>query len=557
MNANRSPVPTHRRPWQSGELWQIDVPPDLERSKPRPYGTSFKLLFCLFLATFSVDAARKTVGLPTSTLGVVYVLTGITYSIFLVRAGHRSRVVPRSLPLWLTGLSLWCIVDAMIQKIPLGMALLGWVSYAFFVPLLYIGAELMADDDRAAKALRIVASAGGIVGVGAIISALLESSAPPILLPIVPGVGFHTFAEGNVYLAPSIFATGEEAAEILLIAFFAWIALAHMSAGRPGRSLSAVLGMLIVGGMIATVRRTDILVAGAGIITLLMLGRIHPSATIGRSSRKNRRGRRSRQGIALFLAVVASGFLISLLGANMLIPFLFSGGPSSRASLMFSLTNSGSILGQGTWTSTQGAALVGATLFYGLNSKGPYTAYLLNGRTFITAEGGLAKTWTELGGLGVILYGGVFLSALGPIARSLRRLASAIHRMIDECLGHASELRKHPQDAQFGPHPLGAGLRRRFRTSAALQRQDPDESRLDGAGRALTILTLALGVVFLKGHQDLDNPLVQPLFWLAAGGAWGRMRALADLYTGSEKHLPRRLAIPRRSPISGPQADLI
>jgi hypothetical protein len=28
-------------------------------------------------------------------------------------------------------------------------------------------------------------------------------------------------------------------------------------------------------------------------------------------------------------------------------------------------------------------------------------------------------------------------------------LTSAIQRMIDECLDHASELRKHPQDAEF------------------------------------------------------------------------------------------------------------
>ena len=30
-------------------------------------------------------------------------------------------------------------------------------------------------------------------------------------------------------------------------------------------------------------------------------------------------------------------------------------------------------------------------------------------------------------------------------------LASAIQHMIDECLGHASELRKRPQDTRFGP----------------------------------------------------------------------------------------------------------
>jgi hypothetical protein len=43
---------------------------------------------------------------------------------------------------------------------------------------------------------------------------------------------------------------------------------------------------------------------------------------------------------------------------------------------------------------------------------------------------------------------------------------------------------------------------------------------------------MALGVVFLKGHQSLDDPLIQPLFWLGVGGIWGRMRAVADVQAG-------------------------
>jgi len=50
--------------------------------------------------------------------------------------------------------------------------------------------------------------------------------------------------------------------------------------------------------------------------------------------------------------------------------------------------------------------------------------------------------------------------------------------MIDGCLSNATELRKHPQDVQLGPHPLGAGTKRRCRTSDPLQRQDPDGSGL-------------------------------------------------------------------------------
>ena len=137
---------------------------------------------------------------------------------------------------------------------------------------------------------------------------------------------------------------------------------------------------------------------------------------------------------------------------------------------MFSPTDPSALTGQGTGTSTQGANLVGATSFYGISRQEPYIGYILNGRVFITAEGGFAKTWLELGIVGVVLYGGVFLSVLGSAISSLRQL--------------------------------------------------------DVVGRALTILAIALGIVFLKGHQSLDDPLVQPLYWLAAGGIWGRMYAL-------------------------------
>ena len=49
-----------------------------------------------------------------------------------------------------------------------------------------------------------------------------------------------------------------------------------------------------------------------------------------------------------------------------------------------------------------------------------------------------------------------------PVERSL---TSAIQRMTDECLGHASELRKHPQGAWFGlvwPAPFGCGPQEAF-----------------------------------------------------------------------------------------------
>jgi hypothetical protein len=84
-------------------------------------------------------------------------------------------------------------------------------------------------------------------------------------------------------------------------------------------------------------------------------------------------------------------------------------------------------------------------------------------------EGGLSKTWLELGIMGVALYGAVYWTALAPAVRSLRQL--------------------------------------------------------DGAGVAFTMLAIALAIIFLKGHQSLDDPLIQPLFWLVVGGIWGRKQA--------------------------------
>jgi hypothetical protein len=368
-------------------------------------------------------------------------------------------------------LSLWCLAVALVQHIPLEMALLGWTSYVFFVPLLYVGAELAADDRLAAKALKVVVICGGVVGVGAIASALLGQSAPALLQPIIPAVGFHSSNVGNIYLAPSVFATAEEAAEQLLIALFAWAALAHLTNGRLRRVPSAFLGILIASGLIATARRADIYVAIAGIIAVLIQGSIWAPVSTRKLTARIAVQARGRLGAAVFLAAAGSVLLVFFLGQTNLTSFLTSGSPGSRISLMFSLPNLGSPLGQGTGTSTQGVVALGGTPITSGPLQNSYASYVLDGRTFISAEGGLPKTWLELGIMGVVLYAAVFWVALAPAIRSLRRL--------------------------------------------------------DGAGIALTILSIALGVIFLKGQQSLDDPLIQPLFWLGVGGIWGRMRAVA------------------------------
>jgi hypothetical protein len=449
-----------------------------------------RLTLVLYMTTLLADAIRKVTGLPTSIVGVVYVITVLIYIIAIPGSAGRGRAIPRSLPIWLFILSLWCLAVALTQRVPPEIAMLGWTSYVFFVPLLYVGAELAEEDRLAARALRVVAISGAIVGVGAIASTLLGQLAPRLLQPIVPAAGIHTFNNDNIYLAPSIFATAEEASEQLLIALFAWAALTHLDAGRLRRVPSALLGLFIIGGLLVTARRTDIYVAVAGIIAVLIFGRIWASAAARPLALQDGTGTRGRLGVAVFFAAAGSAALIFFLGASTLASFLVSGSAGSRISYMFSLTSSGSLIGQGPGTSTQGATVVGATPLTVGMPQGTQASYALNGRTFITVEGGLAKTWLELGIIGVVIYGAVFWAALAPAIRSLRRM--------------------------------------------------------DGPGGALIMLAISLGVVFLKGHQSLDNPLIQPLFWLAVGGFWGRVRAVtrsrqADIEAAS-----------RSRPVGGP-----
>jgi hypothetical protein len=430
------------------------------------------LTFALYLATLSLDAIRKVAGLPASLLGVIYIITALIYIIVIPGIAGRMRTSPLALPVWLFMLSLWCLAVALVQHIPLEMALLGWASYVFFVPLLYAGAELAADDRLAIKALKVVVIGGGVVGAGAIASALLGQSAPALLQPIIPAVGIHTSTgTSDVYLAPSIFASAEEASEQLLMALFAWAALAHLTSGRLRRIPSAFLGLFIAAGLIVTARRADIDVAIPGIIAVVILGRIWVPVSAGKVVARTAARIQGGLGVVVFLVAAGSVALIFILGGSELAGFLASGSPGARISYMFSVPSSGSLIGQGPGTSTQGVVSLGAAPLISGLPDGSYTNYVLDGRTFIIAEGGLAKTGLELGIMGVVLYGAVFWVALAPAIRSLRRL--------------------------------------------------------DAAGVALTVLALALGVIFLKGHQSLDDPLIQPLFWLTVGGIWGRMRAVA------------------------------
>ena len=175
---------------------------------------------------------------------------------------------------------------------------------------------------------------------------------------------------------PSIFASGEEAAEHLLIALFAWIALTYLPSGKLQRSLSAALGNP---HRCRPVRRRK---ARRYCRRGPRARRRGPAADRVRTGRRSHRitMTKGRTGLVLILGAIGSMALISFLGASKIVPFLTSKSNAQTAlTVMFSPINPGSLAGQGTGTSAAGANVLGATAFTEYRNYQEYGGYLVGG----------------------------------------------------------------------------------------------------------------------------------------------------------------------------------
>lgn len=354
-----------------------------------------KSLVVLYVTILVVDLARKVLGAPTSALLLGDIATVLIYAqcIQHLRRG-RSRFPAVAFVLFIA-LVVWVLLEGSTSRSTLGTLLLGVRGYAMYVPLALVGAGLFTNREASRRAAYGLTIGGVFIAAGAIASALLGSSAPLALEPIVPEVALRSFEDREIYLAPSVFATGEKAADQLMFSLLAGVAL-FLSERRWRRIWVAVGLAVMTAGMVATARRTPLVLAAAAGLTLLVL-------------RDSTNGRRARSPIRRLPAITAgAGALVAsalLIGGAGFATFVSS--PSNALNVLDNIvqppSNPLNVEGQGAGTSSTG-----------LDQLRAETA------TLERAEGLMARVWLELGLVGLLIYGSMLLTGVIGALRMTR-----------------------------------------------------------------------------------------------------------------------------------------
>lgn len=357
------------------------------------------LLSAIYVLILLEDALRKTFGAPNGILIVKDILILFLYCIYLRRCVGADKTYWA--PVWIVGVCLlaWLTLEATLPRAGIVTFLLALKTYLLYVPLMCIGRVAFANERIRRRILGVLTLAGTAIGAAAIGSALLRDSAPPLLQPIVEEVATHSYTYGELFLAPSIFATGEKAADQLLLAALAATALV-LEARNTRRRLLAVgaLAVCLV-GLFATARRTPLILALIGMLILFIqakrLGARRGSFPLGRTI----------YGVIVVavISVIAIGTL-SIQGFVGYITDVRNGANVVRQFVALP-PDFLRLEGNGSGTATQGATHLGlqAPTYFG------------------ESEGIVAKVWFELGPVGFGLYVLLIGVALRSVFRATRR----------------------------------------------------------------------------------------------------------------------------------------
>lgn len=379
------------------------TPEGVDRGAPRlraVHPLSSKIIVPFLAAIYACilfeDALRKTLGAPGAVLVVKDIVILILYAIYLPRVSRRDAAYWA--PLWIIGgaLFVWLALEATLPAAGLGTFLLALKAYILYIPLIGVGRVAFADEQTRNAVLRGLTLAGAFVGAAALASALFKSTAPRLLQPIVDEVATHSYTHGELFLAPSIFATGEKAADQLLLATLAAATLALQASSRRSQPFAVAALALTLVGLYATARRTPLILALIGLVLLF--------AGVKRAGLNNRALPRARTVGGLMVVCLVSVFAVSILGIRGFVGYIADVNNAVLVVRHFVALPPDSLRveGNGSGSATPGAEQLGLSP----------PAY------FGESEGLVAKVWFELGPIGFVLYFALLATALRAILRA-------------------------------------------------------------------------------------------------------------------------------------------
>lgn len=362
-------------------------------------------LLVVFLVLASQDAVRKSTGAPSWVLLLQDLPIALAYLAGIRLRGRRS--VPSGAYIVAAALALWVWLEMTTPDSSAATALLGFHTYLWYLPLVLVGANHLATPKATQRAYTFLVMAGTGVGLLAVLGAALGDAAPAILRPIAENTARRSYGNtAAIYLSPSIFATGEKAANFLILCLSASQLPTARLQFRPTFQRLAVLSMFA--GLVATQRRTAILV-GAGVFAAAFWAR--------RRYRLSKPAKRLDQKLMVTLAVAG---LVTMVAVS---PAALSRSTSAFGSFLLDLANARGVAQNAVLIPDQPWAIEGqgaGTATLGLDKSGQDLAGLTR------AEGIVAKVWLELGLVGSVLFLWLISTLVLPLAHAAPRSSNPV-----------------------------------------------------------------------------------------------------------------------------------
>lgn len=392
------PDHTHARPSRCPSYLVNDTAGIHEniRRERRSRGVACLLLF-VFVVLITQDAFRKYFGVSSWVLLLQDLGVLLLYMVG-TRVGRGLASIPKGALLASSALAMWVALEATTPASSVATALLGIHTYLWYLPLIVVGSIHLSTERASRQIYTVLGLAGATVGVLAVVSAVLGDSGPAVLRPIAESTARRSYGDSaGIYLPPSVFATAEKAANFLVLCL-AGSQLSTLSSRFP-RSFHRLMVLCMIAGLLATQRRTAIIL-GLGMVGAILLA----ARSGGSSTRTRNRWIWRPLAIAIMVGLGAAAPAGVVVSARAFGSFLSD--PSNAANVAQTAVilppDPLALEGQGSGTSTLGLDKVGGDI-----------------PSLARAEGVLTKVWLELGLVGFLLFSALICTIMLPLIRAL------------------------------------------------------------------------------------------------------------------------------------------